>query len=109
MPLLVVINDILDFSKLEAGKLELDLADFDPRRLIEEVASLLASTAFDKDLEFLAYCLPEVPSTLIGDAGRIRQILLNLTSNAVKFTSTGEVAIKVSSLGRPRTVRADAF
>jgi two-component system sensor histidine kinase/response regulator len=95
--LLTLINDILDFSKLEARKLELERADFDPRRLIEKVASLLGPTAFDKKLELLAYCLPEVPHSLRGDAGRIRQVLLNLASNAVKFTSSGEVAIKVKS------------
>ncbi|MBA2559602.1 MAG: PAS domain S-box protein, partial [Propionibacteriales bacterium] len=93
--LLAVINDILDFSKLEAGKVELEVADFDPRRLVEEVASLLAQTAHDKDLELIAYCRPEVPALLVGDGGRIRQVLLNLASNAVKFTATGEVAITV--------------
>jgi CheY-like chemotaxis protein/HPt (histidine-containing phosphotransfer) domain-containing protein len=93
--LLTLINDILDFSKLEAGKVELEVADFDPRRLVEEVGVLLAPAAFVKHLELLAYCLPEVPRVLRGDATRIRQILLNLASNAVKFTSDGEVAVKV--------------
>ena len=95
--LLSVINDILDFSKLEAGKVVLDPADFDPRRLVEDVGALLAPAAFAKHLELVAYCLPEVPRALHGDAGRIRQILLNLASNAVKFTSEGEVAIRVRS------------
>lgn len=94
--LLDVINDILDFSKLEAGKVELDVAEFDPRRLVEEVGGLLAPTAHVKELELLAYCLPGVPISLRGDAGRIRQILLNLASNAVKFTARGEVAIRLS-------------
>ncbi len=93
--LLTLINDILDFSKLEAGKVELEVADFDPRQLVEEVGTLLAPTAFGKDVELLAYCLPEVPRTLRGDVTRIRQIVLNLASNAVKFTSQGEVAVKV--------------
>ena len=95
--LLVVINDILDFSKLEAGKVELDPIDFDPRKMVDQVAALLAPPAFDKKLELLAYCLPDVPDSLRGDVGRIRQILLNLASNAVKFTATGEVLITVTT------------
>ena len=94
--LLSLINDILDFSKLEAGKVDLDLDSFDPRVLVEEVAGLLAESAQTKGLELIAYCRPEVPRRLIGDAGRIRQVLLNLASNAVKFTPAGEVAIKAS-------------
>ncbi|MGW9414560.1 response regulator [Arthrobacter cupressi] len=93
--LLSLINDILDFSKLEAGKVELDPEPFDPRLLVEEVAGLLAEGAREKDLELMAYCRPEVPVSLLGDAGRIRQVLLNLASNAVKFTEAGEVAIRV--------------
>ena len=92
--LLAVINDILDFSKLEAGKVVLDPADFDPRRLVEDVGALLAPAAFAKRVELVAYCLPDVPEMVLGDVGRVRQILLNLASNAVKFTDQGEVAIK---------------
>lgn len=95
--LLSVINDILDFSKLEAGKAQLVLDDFDPRNLVDEVASLLAVAAHAKRLELVAYCRPEVPATLVGDAGRIRQVLLNLASNAVKFTASGEVSISMRS------------
>jgi two-component system sensor histidine kinase/response regulator len=93
--LLALINDILDFSKLEAGKVDLDVRPFDPRLLVEEVAGLLAEAAQAKQLELIAYCDPEVPARLSGDSGRIRQILLNLTSNAVKFTASGEVSIRV--------------
>ena len=93
--LLAVINDVLDFSKLEAGKVDLELVDFKVRKLVEEVGALLAPAASEKRLELLAYCLPAVPEVLPGDAGRIRQILLNLAANAVKFTSAGEVSIKV--------------
>jgi signal transduction histidine kinase/DNA-binding response OmpR family regulator/HPt (histidine-containing phosphotransfer) domain-containing protein len=96
--LLSVINDILDFSKLDAGKVVLDPTDFDPRRLVEDVGALLAPAAFAKHLELVAYCLPDVPGTVRGDPGRIRQILLNLASNAVKFTAEGEVAISVKPL-----------
>ncbi|GAA3318538.1 response regulator [Arthrobacter ramosus] len=93
--LLTLINDILDFSKLEAGKVDLDPAPFNPRTLVEELAVLLAEAAQAKGLELIAYCRPEVPAMLVGDAGRIRQILLNLASNAVKFTPSGEVVISV--------------
>jgi two-component system sensor histidine kinase/response regulator len=96
--LLTLINDILDFSKLEAGKVDLDSDSFDPRALVEEVAALLAEAAQVKRLELIAYCQPDVPAQLVGDAGRIRQVLLNLASNAVKFTETGEVSIRVSAL-----------
>jgi signal transduction histidine kinase/CheY-like chemotaxis protein len=91
--LLQVINDILDFSKLEARMVDLELVDFDPRALVEEVAGLLAPTSSRKELELIAYCSPEVPSRLVGDEVRLRQILLNLGSNAVKFTEKGEVVI----------------
>jgi signal transduction histidine kinase/CheY-like chemotaxis protein len=97
--LLGVINDVLDFSKLEAGKVELEAVDFDPRRLIEEVADLMADTAPAKGLELVAYCYPGLPAGLRGDAGRIRQILINLAANAVKFTARGEVVIRARSLG----------
>lgn len=98
--LLNLINDILDFSKLEAGKIDLDITSFDPQQLMEEVATLLAEAAQGKGLELIAYCDPDVPSRLAGDAGRIRQILLNLASNAVKFTASGEVAIHVNVVDR---------
>lgn len=93
--LLTLINDILDFSKLEAGKVDLDCAPFNPRTLVEELAVLLAEAAQANGLELIAYCRPEVPAMLVGDAGRIRQILLNLASNAIKFTPSGEVVISV--------------
>lgn len=96
--LLALINDILDFSKLEAGKVDLDCIPFDPRTLVEEVAGLLTETARAKGLELIAYCRPEVPAMLVGDAGRIRQVLLNLVSNAIKFTDSGEVTIRVRCL-----------
>ncbi|WP_314194519.1 response regulator [uncultured Arthrobacter sp.] len=95
--LLALINDILDFSKLEAGKVDLDLRPFDPRVLVEEVAGLLAEPAQVKNVELIAYCEPEVPARLVGDSGRIRQVLLNLASNAVKFTASGEVSIRVTT------------
>ena len=92
--LLGIINDILDFSKIEAGKLELETVDFDLTHAIEEVAALVSESARAKGLELVAYCRPEVPSELRGDVGRLRQILLNFTTNAVKFTAAGEVVLR---------------
>jgi two-component system, sensor histidine kinase and response regulator len=101
--LLTLINDILDFSKLEAGKVDLDPVPFNPRTLVEELAVLLAEPAQAKGLELIAYCRPEVPAMLVGDVGRIRQILLNLASNAVKFTPSGEVVISVKVVEQEST------
>ncbi len=94
--LLAIINDILDFSKVEAGKLDLESVDFDLAHAIEDVASLVAESAQAKGLELVAYCRPELPTALRGDVGRLRQILLNLVSNAVKFTDAGEVVLRAS-------------
>ncbi len=93
--LLGVINDILDFSKIEAGKLELEELDFDLRRMLEDVAEMLAPRAQEKGLE-LAYRIdPEMPTLLTGDPGRLRQVLVNLVGNAIKFTPKGEVAVEI--------------
>jgi signal transduction histidine kinase/DNA-binding response OmpR family regulator len=92
--LLAVINDILDFSKIEAGHLELEQIDFDLVQVVEEVAELVAEPARAKRLELLAYCSPELPGALRGDPSRIRQVLLNLAGNAVKFTTNGEVVVR---------------
>lgn len=105
--LLTLINDILDFSKLEAGKVDLDINVFDPRELVEEVAGLVVEAAQGKDLELISYCHPDVPARLMGDAGRIRQILLNLSSNAVKFTPDGEVEVQVSVLAHDPNLAHD--
>jgi signal transduction histidine kinase len=91
--LLAVINDILDFSKIEAGKLDIDIVDFDLRKTLQEMAVLPAIQAHAKGLEFLYRVDPEVPSLLRGDPGRLRQILMNLISNAVKFTARGEIVL----------------
>ncbi|MEJ2658436.1 MAG: response regulator [Desulfobacterales bacterium] len=92
--LMAVINDILDFSKIEAGKLELEIIDFDLRVTLEEVGELMGLKAYEKGLEFASVIHHEVPSLLQGDPGRLRQILINLVGNAVKFTDTGEVTLK---------------
>ncbi len=93
--LMTLINDILDFSKVEAGKLDFETLDFDLRTTIEEISDLLALKAQDKQLELICMIEPEVPLMLRGDSGRLRQIILNLAGNAIKFTRKGEVAIKV--------------
>ena len=92
--LLTVINDILDFSKVESGNLELEEIDFSLVQVVEEAVELLANPAHRKGLELLAYCSPELPLVLCGDPSRLRQILINLASNAVKFTETGEVVVR---------------
>jgi two-component system, sensor histidine kinase and response regulator len=93
--LMELINDILDFSRIEAGKLELAAIDFDLRATVEGVSALLAPRANDKGLRFSCMVSHEAPSGLRGDPGRLRQVLLNLTSNAIKFTDQGEVGLRV--------------
>jgi len=102
--LLTVINDILDFSKGEAGKIVIDETPFDLRELIEEVVDIVAGRARDKGLELVGYVQPDIPVALLGDPGRLRQILLNLCANAVKFTAEGEVTVVASRV--PSTVDA---
>ena len=93
--LLSVLNDVLDYSKIESGRLELDPYDFDLRTLFEDLADVMSIRAQEKGLEFNTVVDARITARLRGDADRFRQILLNLTSNAIKFTATGEVAIEV--------------
>jgi len=92
--LLTLINDILDFSRIEAGKLSFEHLDFDPRMTIEEAVETLAVKASEKGLELACLVDPAVPGGLRGDPGRLRQILLNLIGNAIKFTDQGEVLVR---------------
>ena len=93
--LLNVINDILDFSKIEAGKLELEIIEFDLRTLLDEVVDMLALRAHEKNLELTCLVDPAVPTSFRGDPGRLRQVLINLVGNSIKFTPHGEVKIHV--------------
>ncbi len=98
--LLNIINDILDFSKYEAGKLELEAIEFDLEHSLHQVTQLMAKAAYDKGLELILQYPPDCPRNFIGDAGRVRQILTNLVSNAIKFTAEGHVLIDVRCLSQ---------
>ena len=98
--LLGVINDILDFSKVEAGKLQLEAVEFCPRDVVDDVLSLLAESTHRNNVELVCRLDDDVPATMRGDAGRLRQILMNLVGNAVKFTTEGEVITEVSVVDR---------
>ncbi|MBS1161775.1 MAG: response regulator [Proteobacteria bacterium] len=94
--LLTIINDILDFSKIEAGKLLVEHISFDLHRLLAETLKPLALRAYEKNIEIVCEILPAVPSHVFGDPGRIRQVLINLIGNAIKFTEQGEIDLRVS-------------
>src|SRR6266478_1869316 len=106
--LLTVINDILDFSKIEAGKIDLEAIEFNIRDCLETSLKTLALRADEKGLELLCEVAPEVPEVVRGDSGRLRQVIINLVGNAIKFTEKGEVALKVqveAAHTRDRTLR----
>ena len=108
--LLVIINDILDFSKVEAGKVELECIPFDPRRLVGDTLKTMAPGAAEKSLELVPEIMPEVPETLEGDPGRLRQVIVNLVCNAIKFSDHGEVFVRAEvadTLGDRVLVRFD--
>ena len=98
--LLTILNDILDFSKIEAGHMELDAQPFDLHRLVTSVTGLLTPQAAEKKLDLASGWAPGVPQHFVGDAGRLRQVLINLAGNAVKFTRQGRVTIEVACLER---------
>ena len=93
--LLTLINDILDYSKIEAGRLDLEHVEFDPATIVEDALVFVAEAAERKGVELFCDLDPKLPARLVGDPGRLRQILLNLVSNAVKFTDKGEVGVTV--------------
>jgi PAS domain S-box-containing protein len=94
--LLSVINDILDFSKLEAGKITIEETAFDPSLLVSEVVDVFANRADEKGLEMIGHCDTALPDRFLGDPTRLRQILMNLTSNALKFTRYGEIIVRIT-------------
>jgi PAS domain S-box-containing protein len=94
--LLDIVNDVLDFSKIEALRLELETAAFDVRDTVADAVKLLAHRAAEKGLELACDVAPDVPAVVLGDAGRLRQVLLNIAGNAVKFTTAGEVVVRVT-------------
>ena len=95
--LMTIINDILDFSKIEAGKLDLEILDFDLRTTVDEMNDILAIRAHEKGLEYVSSIDPGMPCLLRGDPGRIRQVLINLIGNAVKFTEQGEIHLEINA------------
>ena len=97
--MMIVINDILDFSKIEARKLELEAVDFDVRECVGEATKTLASGAYQKGIELAFDVAPNVPQAVSGDPNRLRQVLLNLIGNAVKFTARGEITVRVEAEG----------
>jgi two-component system sensor histidine kinase/response regulator len=105
--LLTVINDVLDFSKIEAGMLDLNLIEFQPRENIEETIRALALSAHQKGLELVCDINRSVPEVLVGDALRIRQVLVNLIGNAIKFTQRGEVVVNVEAKPRQAGNKSD--
>ena len=104
--LLTIINDILDFSKIEAGKVRLESRAFDIRQVVAGVISLLAGAARGKEVRLSQSIAPEIPTALLGDPDRFRQVLLNIAGNALKFTQRGEVSIELSS-GAPSNDRVE--
>jgi two-component system sensor histidine kinase/response regulator len=96
--LLGIINDILDFAKIEAGKFELSMVPFDPREAIAELTDLFAERCAKKGLEFIYFVAGDVPTQIVGDPERLRQILVNLVGNSVKFTERGEILVEISLL-----------
>jgi two-component system sensor histidine kinase/response regulator len=107
--LLTVINDILDFSKIEAGKIDLETVDFNLRDCLETTLKTLALRADEKGLELLCEVAPEVPEVVRGDSTRLRQVVINLVGNAIKFTDAGEVALKVQLKGQDGPDRVVRF
>lgn len=94
--LLALLNDILDYSKIEEGRIEIEAVDFAPAAVVDGTMSILAEAAQQKELAFVASIAPDVPDSLLGDPHRIRQVLLNLAGNAIKFTERGRVELKLS-------------
>ena len=93
--LLAIINDILDFSKIEAGKMDINMAEYEPFSIVKDIANVIMTRIGDKQLEFIVDVAPDIPRQLMGDSIRIRQIIINLANNAVKFTKEGYVHLSI--------------
>jgi PAS domain S-box-containing protein len=107
--LLDIINDILDFSKIESGAISMEETAFSPRTLIESIAELLAHRCFEKGIDISTYAHERVSGQILADEGRVRQVLLNLAGNAVKFTDTGGVCITATPDADPRFIRFEVI
>lgn len=106
--LLTILNDILDFSTMETDKLELEAVDFEPRTLMDDISERLSIRTLDKGLDFCTLTDPSIPDRLKGDASRLQQVMLNLAGNAIKFTESGEVAMRMEAIkntGQTVTIR----
>jgi two-component system sensor histidine kinase BarA len=102
-----LLNDILDLSRIEAGKLQLIEQSLSPRQVLDEVALMLATSAHEKGLDLICHCSRDVPEQVRGDSLRLRQVLINLVSNAIKFTETGSVVLRVVTLSPADAAAAD--
>jgi len=98
--LLYIINDILDFSKIESGKLDIEIIEFSLENMLRDTIKSLAARAHQKDLELLLHVAADVPDRLLGDPGRLRQVIVNLVGNAIKFTESGEIEVTVQTLNQ---------
>ena len=107
--LLAIINDILDFSKIESGHMVLESIGFNPRMLVEEVLDLFSQRAYHKGLDLAAYVAPDIPWNLLGDPHRLRQILCNFISNALKFTNHGSILMEVKWIPVDRTEKPPGY
>lgn len=106
--LLSLIDDVLDFSKIEAGQLQLSPEPFELRRMVDDVAVLLGATAREKGLDLIVKFAPNLPSHVVGDPSRLRQILMNLIGNAIKFTADGYISVEVDGVVDGETLRLSA-
>jgi signal transduction histidine kinase len=100
---MTILSDILDFTKIEAGKLALSPEPFEPRKTLEQLAGLFRPRASEKGIEVSVHCAPGSPNKVVGDANRVRQVVTNLMSNAVKFTHHGHVDLSLECLERTET------
>jgi two-component system sensor histidine kinase/response regulator len=107
--LLVILNDILDFSKIEAGKMALEPITFDLEALLDDISEVMALRAREKNLELVLHSAATTPTRVVGDPGRLRQVLVNLAGNAIKFTTQGHVVIEVSTVANDGTTASIRF